>query len=396
MQKTILTSLLILIITFTNTTTYNSATTLTAEENLTAEDIIAETAIVIDAETFDIYFDKKRHRQMNPASITKLMTALLVLEEKSLTDTLTFSENAVKSLEYGSSSIGIRVEETLTIDQAMHGLLLMSANETANALAEDIGGTVDHFVKAMNDKAIEMGLLNTHFSNPHGLYDSQHYISAYDMAIITSEIIQSDTFMSIMGTSMYQIHETNKCEEIRYLAQQHKMLNDKNDMRIYRDDVIAGKVGYTSESGHTLVTVASNGERTLIVVIMNSNGKDQYTDTEKLIDHGYNAKAIVYEEPKEIETAINETLTPSPLDTTTIVANITQTNLNIQESSDVIALTIEDLVDYEKPDNSLIKNVLLVLTGLLAIIGIGYIIIKDSTRRRRLMRKRDRFHNLKH
>lgn len=395
MPKTFIASLMTMIILFSLTATQVSSTTESQVTDLSPSDIVAETAVVIDADTLDVYFDKKSNRQMSPASITKLMTALLVIEAKEMTDTMTFSENAIKSLEYGSSSIGIRVEETLTVDQAMHGLLLMSANETANALAEEVSGSIDAFVASMNERALNMGLENTNFTNPHGLHDDLHYTSAYDMAVITSEVLESNAFMNIMGTSMYQIHETNKCEEIRYLAQQHKMLNDKNDMRIYREDVIAGKVGYTSESGHTLVTVASNGDRTIIVVIMNSEGKKQYDDTEKLIEYGYLSEPIVHDEPEPTTLDEAETTTPDPIENQEAKVIVTVQGDNLDTSSGGNQLTIGDIVEETEPDNYMLKNILIGLAVLLVVAILGFLVIQDTARRRRLNRKRDRFHNLK-
>ncbi len=383
------------------------------ETQLSPDEIIAETAIVMDAETGDIYFDKKMNRQMYPASITKLMTALLVLENISMTDQVLFSETAVKSLEYGSSSIGIRVNEILTVDQAMHGLLLMSANETANALAEQVSGSVDNFVLAMNAKARDLGLTNTHFTNPHGLFSETHYTSAYDIALITQEVIKWPEFMAIMETSMYEIPPTNQCDETRYLAQQHKMLNDKNDMRIYREDVIAGKVGYTSESCHTLVTVADNGTRRLIIAVFNSDNKSRYEDTAKLIEYGYRADPLPTPQISDQDSISSENQdsdtqgqTHASEDTenslsggSTVSATVTVSNKSESLAEDSISndLSTEGL-DSQTFFNRLLE-VPKYFTGALLIVFIisltSFFIIKDTARRRRLKRKRDRFHDLK-
>jgi D-alanyl-D-alanine carboxypeptidase len=250
-------------------------------------DITAESAILIDATTGQILYSKNENSQQYPASITKLMTALLAIEALDPKDTITFSKNAVFSIEYGSSHIGMQEDEVITVDQAMHGLLLMSANEIANGLAEKTSGSIEEFSKDMNKRLEEIGALNTHFVNPHGLHNEDHYTTAYDMALITRETIKNEYFLNIMKDITYQIPLTNKSTEIRYLAQQHKMMNEKRDASIYREDVIAGKTGFTNEAQHTLVTVAQQDDRTLIVVLLKSEAKDIYTNTSKLLDYGF-------------------------------------------------------------------------------------------------------------
>lgn len=249
--------------------------------------VTANSAIVMDAETGQILFEKNANEKNYPASITKLMTALLAVENLNKEDTITFSLNAVYSIEYGSSHIGIRENEVLTVDQALHGLLLMSANEVANGIAEKVSGTMEAFAVKMTERAKELGALNTNFANPSGLHDDNHYTTAYDMALITKEAIKNPYFMEIMGHTTYEIPPTNIVTEVRYLAQQHKMLNEKKDANIYREDVIAGKTGYTVNAGHTLVTVARQGNRTLIVVLMQSTADTMYPDTSTLIDYGF-------------------------------------------------------------------------------------------------------------
>lgn len=277
--------------TFTRLLSLITILTLFTTTLIFAEDepsIHSEAGIVIDGETGQVLYQKNPHKQLNPASITKLLTALVALESLNPQDTMTFTKEAIDTLDYGSSRIGIQEGETITVNDAFHGLLLMSANEVANAIAEETSGSISEFVIDMNRKAAELGALNSNFENPHGLNQANHLTTVYDMALITKEIIKNDYFLEIMQHTMYQIPETNKQDEIRYLSQQHKMLNNKNDMRIYREDVIAGKIGYTKESGHTLVTAAKQNDRTLIVVIMNTDSHNLYTDTEKLLDYGYN------------------------------------------------------------------------------------------------------------
>jgi len=313
--------------------------TLLSQIPLIAEEepsIHAEAGIIMDAETGQILYQKNPHRKLNPASITKLLTALIVLDTLNPQDSLTFSNKSIDSLDYGSSRIGIKEGETITVEDALHGLLLMSANEVANALAEECSGSISDFIIDMNKKAKELGAVNSNFENPHGLTQTNHLTTVYDMALITQEIIKNDYFLEIMQHTMYQIPATNLVDDIRYLSQQHKMLNNKNDMRIYREDVIAGKIGYTKESGHTLVTAAKQGDQTLIVVIMKTDATNLYTDTAKLLDYGFSnfSKDTVDINELQIKMTIIETdnqpieegsitisseSTPSPKETKSII-----------------------------------------------------------------------------
>lgn len=253
---------------------------------VTAPNIAAESAILIDADTKTVLYEKNGYDKHYPASITKLMTALLAIENLSPNDIITFSQEAIFGIEPGSSHIGINVGEQLTVDQALHGLLLMSANEVANGLAEAVSGSIEGFSERMTDRAKALGALNTNFVNPHGLHNPDHYTTAYDMALIGSYLAENEYFLQIMQDFNYQIPPTNLTNEIRYLYQQHKMLNPLRDATVYREDVIGGKTGYTDQARHTLVTMAKQGDTTLVAVILQSENT-LYTDTAKLLDYGF-------------------------------------------------------------------------------------------------------------
>lgn len=252
--------------------------------------INAEAAILMDAQTGEVLYEKNSREKHFPASITKLMTALLAIENLKPTDIITFSEDAVNSIEAGSSSLGMRVGEQITVDQALHALLLKSANEVANGIAEKTSGSIENFAVAMTKKAEALGAKDTSFKNPHGLDDPEHYTTAYDMALIAKELFHNKYFLEIMSHVTYQIPPTNKTNEIRYLSQQHKLMNQVTDSRMYRSDVIGGKTGYTDIARHTLVTMAKRGDIELIAVVLKSNVKgEMYPDTNQLLDYGFNA-----------------------------------------------------------------------------------------------------------
>lgn len=273
----------ILTLLFVNTPLYAAE----LESSSTAPTIGAESAILMDAKTGEVLFEKNSSLKQYPASITKLMTTLLTIENLKPSDVISFSEEAIYSIEPGSSSIGMRVGEQMTVDQALHGLLLMSANEVANGLAEKVSGSIDNFAIAMTQKAESLGAKNTHFINPHGLHDDNHYTTAYDMALIMRALYNNEYFLEIMGDVTYEIPPTNKSSEKRPLAQQHKLMSPFRDSRLYRQDVIGGKTGYTDIARHTLVTAARQGDIDLIVVILKGDKQGMYEDTSKLLDYGF-------------------------------------------------------------------------------------------------------------
>lgn len=247
--------------------------------------VTAESAILIDATTGEILFEKNSKEKMYPASITKLMTLLLAYENGTMTDTLTFSHDAVYSIEKGSSHIAMQEGEQITLEQALYGILLRSANEVSNAVAEYIDGNMETFTAHMTQRAKELGCLNTNFVNANGLYDENHYTTAYDMSLIAKELLKQDNYRAMMGNTYYEIPATNLQSEIRYLHGQHQMLN-KNSTYYY-EYATGGKPGFTSEAQNTLVTFAKKGDTELIAVVLKCKGADHYTDTKALFEYGF-------------------------------------------------------------------------------------------------------------
>lgn len=252
--------------------------------------VTAGSAIVMEASTGLILYEKNIHEIYYPASITKIMTALLAIENSSLGEVVTFSRNAVFDVDLDSSRIGIDVGEQLTMQQSLYAILLESANEVTYAMAEHVAGTMPAFAEMMTERAKELGALNTNFTNPHGLPDNNHYTTAYDMALITREALKDDTFRKVFSTRTYQIPPTNIQPETRYLRNHHKFVL-KQDYKY--DGCIGGKTGYTSKAKYTLVTAAKRGDLELICVIMKEdNSKNQYTETQKLLDFAFDNFSI--------------------------------------------------------------------------------------------------------
>ena len=212
------------------------------------------------------------------------MTILLALENSNLDEEVTFSKDAVYKTE--GSGIARDVGEVMTMEESLYGLMLESANECAYAIAEHTGKDYEDFIKMMNDKAKELGCKDTHFNNPHGLPDEEHWTSTYDIALISSEALKNDLFRMIVNTKKYTIPPTNKHKENTYLVNHHKMLHPyKGDSQYVYDYCIGGKTGYTSVAGSTLVTFAEKDGMTLICVVMQEQSPNHYLDTRILFDY---------------------------------------------------------------------------------------------------------------
>ncbi|MCD7737199.1 MAG: D-alanyl-D-alanine carboxypeptidase, partial [Lachnospiraceae bacterium] len=247
--------------------------------------IEAASAVVMDIDTGVILYSKQATEKQYPASITKIMTTLLLIENCDLDDTITFSE-IVYDIEEGSTHLGIQPGEEMTLRDCAYGIMLASANDIANGVAEYIAGSVSAFADMMNEKAEELGCVNTHFSNPHGLYSDDHYTCAYDMALIAQAAHQNETFREIVGTTEYIIPETNLSGEDRSFLNHQKML--QTDSEYYQEWCTGGKTGYTSQCLNTLVTYGSKDGMDLVSVIMRVNGAGKaYAESTEIMEYGF-------------------------------------------------------------------------------------------------------------
>ena len=240
---------------------------------------------LLDSETGAILYDKNMDEQRYPASITKVLTALLVIENKQMTDTVTFGEQAVSESIPGNARINVQLGETITIEDALHAILLASANEVCTQVAIDIAGSVEAFADMMNERAAALGCTNTHFTNANGLPDPNHYTSAHDMALIMQECIKNETFCRIESDLTYTIQPTNMTAAPRDLQNHHAMLFQ--DGQWGYKGAFAGKTGYTDEAHNTLVTAAKRGNMTLICVVMTCDNLDYINDTRTVLDYGF-------------------------------------------------------------------------------------------------------------
>lgn len=275
-------------------TTEHPETTEYPDDPTRQPDLVANAAIVMDASTGQILYEKNAHDKKYPASITKIMTAMLAIEAGvDFNETITMTENAIWGVERDSTLIGLDVGEKVTIGDLMYATMVKSANECAYAIAEYVGGDVDNFAKMMNDKAAELGCENTHFVTPNGLHDDNHYTTAYDMALITKKALEYDQFREIAETLSYTVPETNLADETRPLWNGNKMINPAES--VYYEYCEGGKTGYTTKANNTLMTYAKKDGLELICIILDCDGnKRAYTDTRALYNYCYNNYTYFY------------------------------------------------------------------------------------------------------
>jgi len=261
----------------------------------------AEAALLVEAATGEILYEKNMHRRQYPASITKVMTSLLVLEavergELSLSDSVSASSSALKGLPHDGSSAGIKVGEVLSVEQLLNCMLIVSANEACNILAEAVTGDIASFVERMNERAKELGCENTHFVNTNGLHDEEHYTSAYDIWLIARACMEYDLFLSICGSKSAEIPATN-LSDARTLHSTNALISNWNRIGYLYRYAKGLKTGSTSEAGFCLLSLAEKDGRKLVSVVLGaeqlpreSDGKMRimsFDETARLFDHGF-------------------------------------------------------------------------------------------------------------
>lgn len=248
-------------------------------------DLYSETAVLMDADTGAILYNKGMDEKRYPASITKIMTALLALEHTSLDDSVTFSEECLADQTSDSGNIGMQVGEVLTMRQCLLALMIQSANDVATQIAVHVSGSVAAFADLMNQKAQELGCSNTHFVNASGMPDENHYTTAHDMALIFQEAIKNQDFLEIIGTQSFTIDPTNKNTESRIYSTHHALVAQSAPE--YYDGCFGGKTGVTSASRNTLVSGATRDGMTLIAVAMRADPGQVCQDHINLFNYGF-------------------------------------------------------------------------------------------------------------
>ncbi len=251
-----------------------NAKTNVLEASLSENSLSAKGAVLINAETKEVYFEKNKDERLGMASTTKLMTALVVLDKRDPSDIVTVGKEAV-GIE--GSSIYLVEGERLTIGELLCALLLASANDAAVALAIAASGSLNDFVYDMNDRAADMGLTDTCFQNPHGLYHEQHYTTAYELAIIAAEALKNETIAEIVRQKKMTIPLNGNKDE-RLLVNHNKLLS-------YYDGAIGMKTGFTKKTGRSLVSAAERNGLTLIAVTLDA--PSDWNDHRFMLDYGF-------------------------------------------------------------------------------------------------------------
>lgn len=258
---------------------------------LAAVNLNSEAAILVEVSTGRILYEKNSTKQMYPASTTKILTAILVLENCNLEDIITVRETALNNIPNGYVTCNLQVGEELTVNDLLYALMIPSANDAAYVLAEHVAGSVEAFSTMMNDKARELGCTSTHFVNPNGIHNDSHYSTAYDLYLIASYCMKNETFRQIVSTTEYTLPATDKYPEAdRVLKTTNDLL--KSGSRGYYKNAIGIKTGYTSKAGNCLVAGAYRDGLEFIAVVLNggttnSGENARYADSKTLFNYAY-------------------------------------------------------------------------------------------------------------
>ena len=235
----------------------------------------ARSCIILDRTSKKILFGKNEYNKVKMASTTKIMTATIILENCDLSQTVTISKKAAGT---GGSRLGLKTDDKITIRDLLYGLLLVSGNDAAVALAETCSGTVTDFANLMNEKAKELGLNNTHFETPHGLDSDNHYTTAYELAILTDYALKNSTFLNIVGTKNYTIT----------INGYPKNLTNTNELLGSLNGIYGVKTGFTNGANRCLVTSCKRGDMDIICVVLGCDTKNfRSSDSTKLINYAF-------------------------------------------------------------------------------------------------------------
>lgn len=342
-------SLLIFVILFTS-----SQTSTNAAENQTL-DLKSEAVALLDSETGAVLYSKNPNERMYPASLTKIATAIYAIEKGDLNSIVTVSKNAVRQ---DGTRVYLNEGEQVPLKKLIQGMLINSGNDAAVAIAEHIDGSVERFAENMNIYLkYTIGVDNTHFTNPNGLHDVNHYTTAMDLALITNYAIKNPVFAEIFGTKMLEWQGQSWSTT---LFTHHRMLKGE----LPYQGVTGGKTGYTTESKQTLATTADNGKMKLTAIVLRSDLKnDKYKDTSLLFDYGFNGFQHATLKQGEIYSVDSKKYYPGKetLITESVDGSIKEVSnqgvLSIENKSGQIIQEVQLKYDEPKPDKVVVKKV---------------------------------------
>lgn len=385
--------------------------------------INSKAAILVEVSTGRILYEKNSTKQLYPASTTKVMTAILVLEKCNLTDMVTVNETALGNLPSGYVTCDLQVDEEISVNDLLYALMVKSANDAAYVLAEHVGGSVDAFADMMNIKAREIGCTGTHFVNPNGVHDDRHYSTAYDLYLITKYAMQNETFRKLVATTEYTLPATNKYPNAdRSFTTTNQLLNPESTAYYYKY-ATGVKTGYTSQAGNCIISMASRDGLDFIAVVLGGGATPselnaRFIDSKTLFNYGYDnytltkvkeAKTVVEtieiengtKETKNLNVLINDSITVinnksinmndiipeikidenllAPIEKGQVIGSIKYKVDDIEYSSELIA----DHAVEEKPDYTIL---ILIIAGLLLVV-IGGRLYRKTTKKSKKRRR---------
>lgn len=253
----------------------------------------ANAAILFDLEGNRVLYEKNSAERIYPASVTKIMTALIALEKGNLSDIVTVSDTALSDITYLHSKINLKRGEEMSFDNLMIALMVSSANDAANVIAEYISGNVQSFVALMNERAAELGMTGTHFVNPHGFHDENHYTTAHDMEIVTRKALENEKFCELIKIKTYRLPATNMSDE-RMLSTTNHLISRYRNTAHYYQYATGVKTGSTEEAGNCLVATAEKSGIRLLSLVFGCDNADQkenaysFVDTAKMFEYVFN------------------------------------------------------------------------------------------------------------
>ena len=350
------------------------STVLATEPNVSAEAIYS-----VEVSNGKVLCEKKAHEKKFPASTTKVMTALLVLENCELTDTATASYNAISIIPSGYSTAHIQVGETLTIEDLLYALMLPSANEAANILAEHVAGSISSFATMMNTRAEELGCENTHFVNPNGIHNDDHYSTAYDLYLIANEAMRNPEFRKIVSTPTYTLPSTDKyADNDRVCKSTNQLIHVNNSNRsdnYYYKYCIGIKTGYTTQAQNCLISQASKDGLEILNVVLGAGTTEnnlsiRFLDSIELFEYAYNnyAMTTIKEQNDVIKTieVKNGTKKTKNLDL------LSKDNLTVFHNLDIDVKTLEPEITLKENFKAPIKQGDIVGTALYKVDDLEY------------------------
>lgn len=262
----------------------------------TSFSVAAKAALLVDLNTGRTVYEQDADERIYPASLTKIMTCLLALENGNLSDVVTVSASALEDLDIDSSVAGLQVGEQMTLENLLYCMMVVSGNDACNVIAEHIAGSITDFVRMMNQRAYELGCLNTHFSNPHGLHDENHYTTARDLSIITQAALKSENFRQIVDTYEYQLPDDNMRQNIPKLKTTNMLIYRSMSNSLYYPRAHGIKTGYTSQAGRCVISEATGDGLDLLGIVCGAattildSGDllmENFTECASLFDYGF-------------------------------------------------------------------------------------------------------------